>query len=136
MSDSARKRGILMVALAGVFWSLQGVTIRMVEHASGSQIVFWRGVFQLITLMILVAIINRGKVVSAFRRAGIVGIIGGLCTVVASTCFVFGLMHTTVANVVFTLASAPLFAGLLAWIIMREPNARWSRCRSRCAASG
>ena len=115
-----------MVTLAGVVWSLQGVTIRMVEEASGSQIIFWRGLSQLTTLLILVTIINRGRVFFAFRRAGIVGIIGGLCTVIASTCFVFGLLHTTVANVVFTLASAPLFAGLFAWIIMRERIARRS----------
>ena len=126
MSDSARARGILIVVLAGVIWSLQGVTIRMVEEANGSQIIFWRGVSQLITLLILVAIINRGRMISAFRRAGKVGIIGGLCQVVASSCFVFGLMHTTVANVVFTLASAPLFAGLLAWLIMGERIAKRS----------
>ena len=120
MKNDARTRGILVVALAGVFWSLQGVTIRMVEEASGSQIIFWRGLSQSVTLLILVAIINRGRVLSAFRRAGAVGVIGGICTVVASTCFVFGLLHTTVANVVFTLASSPLFAGLLAWLIMRE----------------
>ena len=102
-----------MVTLAGVVWSLQGVTIRMVEEASGSQIIFWRGLSQLTTLLILVTIINRGRVFFAFRRAGIVGIIGGLCTVIASTCFVFGLLHTTVANVVFTLASAPLLPGCL-----------------------
>lgn len=94
MTDSAGSRGILIVVLAGVIWSLQGVTIRMVEEANGSQIIFWRGVSQLITLLILVAIINRGRMISAFRRAGKVGIIGGLCQVVASSCFVFGLMQS------------------------------------------
>ena len=120
MKIDARTKGILIVTMAGVVWSLQGGTIRMVEEASGSQIVFWRGLSQSVTLLIMVAIINRGRVISAFRRAGVVGVIGGLCTVVASTCFVFGLLHTTVANVVFTLASSPLVAGLLAWLIMRE----------------
>ena len=136
MGNAARTRGILIVALAGVIWSLQGVTIRMVEHASGSQIIFWRGLSQLTTLLILVTIINRGKVISAFRRAGIVGIIGGLCTVFASTCFVFALLHTTVANVVFTLACSPLFAGLLAWVVMRERIAKRSIIAMLIAMSG
>ena len=136
MSDTARTRGILTVALAGVFWSLQGVTIRFVEDASGAQIVFWRGVSQTITMLILLTIINRGRVVSAFRRAGVVGIVGGLCSVVSSTCFVFGLMHTTVANVVFTLASAPLFAGLIAWVVLRERIVRRSMVAMIVAMGG
>ena len=126
MTDTARKRGILIVALAGVFWSLQGATIRMVEEASGAQIIFWRASSQLTTLLILVTIINRGRVITAFRRAGFVGVIGGLCALVAGSSFVFALLHTTVANVVFILASAPIFAGILAWIVMRERIARRS----------
>ena len=120
MNDSGRIRGVLMVALAGFFWSLQGFSIRLIEDASGSQIVFWRSVGQLISMFIILAIINRGQVLHAFRRAGYVGVIGGICSWISGTSFVFGLMHTTVANVVFVLAASPLFAALLAWIVMRE----------------
>ena len=34
-----RRIGIAMVVLAGVFWSLQGPTVRMIEAASGPQII-------------------------------------------------------------------------------------------------
>ncbi len=109
-----------MVLFAGVVWSLQGFTIRMFESASSEQIVFWRAVSQLIVVFTLVAVINRGRVVRAFRRAGTAAFVGGICHLVASTAFIFSLGHTTVANVTFFLAASPLFAAVIAFAVMRE----------------
>ena len=115
-----RQIGIMMVLLAGVFWSLQGPTVRMIETASGPQIVFWRSIGQLVVMLGVVAIVNRGRVLSAFRLAGYRAVVGGLCNAAAGTCFVLAVLHTTVANVVFILASAPLIAAAGAWLLLRE----------------
>ena len=109
-----------MVLFAGVVWSLQGFTIRMFEHASSEQIVFWRAVSQFFVILALVAIINRGHVIRAFRRAGVAAFLGGICHLVASTAFIFALGRTTVANVTFFLAASPLFAAVIAFVVMRE----------------
>ena len=109
-----------MVVFAGIVWSLQGFTIRMFEHASSEQIVFWRAVSQFFVILALVAIINRGRVIRAFRRAGPAAFVGGICHLVASTAFIFALGHTTVANVTFFLAASPLFAAVIAFVVMRE----------------
>ena len=109
-----------MVLCAGVFWSLQGLTVRLFEVASSEQIVFWRAVSQFVVILALIAIINRGRMIRAFRRAGVAGLIGGVCHFIASTAFIFALGHTTVANVVFFLAASPLFAAMIAFVIMRE----------------
>lgn len=113
-------RGVALVASAGVFWSLQGATVRMVEEASAPQIVFWRSIAQFTAMLCVIALVNRGRVITAFRRAGGLGVIGGCCSLVAGTTFVFALTSTTVANVVFIMASSPLFAALAAWVVMRE----------------
>ncbi len=115
-----RRLGIMMVVLAGVFWSLQGPAVRMIEAASGAQIIFWRSIGQLAVMMIVVAIVNRGRVLSAFRLAGYRAVIGGICGAAAGTCFVLAVLHTTVANVVFIMASAPLVAAAGAWLLLRE----------------
>ncbi len=109
-----------MVVFAGVVWSLQGFTIRMFENASSEQIVFWRAVSQFLVIFTLVSIINRGRVIRAFRRAGGAAVVGGICHLVASTAFIFALSHTTVANVTFFLAASPLFAAVIAFAVMRE----------------
>ena len=115
-----RQIGIALVALAGVFWSLQGPIVRVIETASGPQIVFWRAVGQLVVMLGVVAIVNRGRVVSAFRLAGYRAVVGALCHAASSTCFVLAVLHTTVANVVFIMASAPLLAAVVAWRLLRE----------------
>ena len=115
-----RQIGIALVALAGVFWSLQGPIVRMIETASGPQIVFWRALDQLVVMLGVVAIVNRGRVVSAFRLAGYRAVVGALCHAASSTCFVLAVLHTTVANVVFIMASAPLLAAVVAWRLLRE----------------
>ena len=71
-------------------------------------------------MMIVVAIVNRGRVLSAFRLAGYRAVIGGICGASAGTCFVLAVLHTTVANVVFIMASAPLVAAAGAWLLLRE----------------
>lgn len=110
----------MMVVLAGVFWSLQGPAVRMIETASGAQIIFWRSIGQLAAMMVVVAIVNRGRVLSAFRLAGYRAVVGGICGAAAGTCFVLAVLHTTVANVVFIMASAPLIAAAGAWLLLRE----------------
>ena len=115
-----RRIGITMVVLAGVFWSLQGPTVRMIETASGPQIIFWRSIGQLAVMLGVVAIVNRGRVLSAFRLAGYRAVVGALCHAAAGTCFVLAVLHTTVANVVFIMASAPLVAAAGAWLLLRE----------------
>ena len=115
-----RQIGILLVVLAGVFWSLQGPAVRMIEVASGPQIVFWRSIGQLAVMLVVIAVVNRGRVLSAFRLAGYRAVIGGVCGASAGTCFVLAVLHTTVANVVFIMASAPLIAAAGAWLLLRE----------------
>lgn len=120
MVDSAVKRGVAMVALAGVVWSLQGVTIRIIDVANAEQTVFWRAIGQLVVQLALVTALSRGRVLQAFQAAGLAAIIGGLCIMTASTAFVFALSYTTVANVVFILAASPFVSALLAWLILGE----------------
>ena len=115
-----RQIGIAMVVLAGVFWSLQGPAVRMIESASGPQIIFWRSIGQLVVMLGVVAIVNRGRVLSAFRLAGYRAVVGALCHAASGTCFVLAVLHTTVANVVFTMAAAPLIAAAGAWLLLRE----------------
>ena len=115
-----RQIGIALVVLAGVFWSLQGPAVRMIETASGPQIIFWRSAGQLVVMLGVVAVVNRGRVLSAFRLAGYRAVVGALCHAAAGTCFVLAVLHTTVANVVFTLASAPLIAAAGAWLLLGE----------------
>ena len=118
--DPGYLRGMLLVMLAGGFWSLGGILIRHVEAASEWQILFLRSASMVVTLTLFLALRYRGNLVTPFRRIGLPGVGGGMCLGVAFAAFVFAMVHTTIANAVFILSAAPLLTALLALLILRE----------------
>lgn len=79
-----------------------------------------RSGFACAALLIYVAIRHHGQIVKAFRDLGWGGIVVACCFATASSCFILALERTTVANILFIQAAAPFFAGLFAWLLMRE----------------
>lgn len=118
--DLASPRDHALVLLAGVFWSVGGIIVRQIETASEWQIVFYRSVTLVITLLALLGVRNGGAVIRTFRAAGATGIVAGLCLATSFISFIFSLTHTTVANTLFLLSCAPFMAALLGWILLGE----------------
>jgi drug/metabolite transporter (DMT)-like permease len=114
-----RRTGIALIAAAALVWSTGGLLGRLVETDPATKL-FLRSGFAFIALMIYVATRHRGRIVKAFRDLGWGGVIVGCCFATASSCFIFALERTTVANILFIQAAAPFFAGLFAWLLMRE----------------
>ena len=54
------------------------------------------------------------------RSIGVAGLGVAVCTAVASGSFIVALNHSTVANVLFLQAGAPIAAALLGWLALRE----------------
>jgi drug/metabolite transporter (DMT)-like permease len=119
-AQSHHRTGVILIAAAALVWSTGGLLGRMVETEPATKL-FLRSGFACIALLIYVAIRHRGKVIKAFRDLGWAGIVVACCFATASSCFIFALDYTTVANILFIQAAAPFFAGLLGWILMREP---------------
>src|SRR3954451_4770556 len=115
-----RRRGQIYVALAAVAWSTAGVLQRQLTLDTSTQ-VFGRAAFAGSALLVYVAIVERGRVVQAFRSVGIAGIAVALCVATASASFISALNHTSVARVLFILAVAPVLAALLARVPLGEP---------------
>ena len=118
-----RRRGQIYVALAAVAWSTAGVLQRQLTLDTATQ-VFGRAVFAGAAMLVYVAIVERGRVVRAFRSVGIAGVAVALCVATASASFIGALNHTSVARVLFILALAPVLAALLAWAALGEPITR------------
>lgn len=118
--DAGRLRGIILVLLAGAAWSTAGIIVRLLESAESWQIVFYRSAGLVPVLLVAIALRNQGRVLQAFRDAGFVALVGGASLSVAFTCFVFGVLNASVANVLFIFTAAPFLAALLGWIILGE----------------
>jgi drug/metabolite transporter (DMT)-like permease len=121
LEESRRqRRGQIYVALAAVAWSSAGVLQRQLTLDTPTQ-VMGRAAFAGAALLVYVAVVERGRVVRAFRSVGLAGIAVALCVAAASSGFIAALNHTSVARVLFILAVAPVLAALLARVTLGEP---------------
>jgi drug/metabolite transporter (DMT)-like permease len=117
------RRGQIYVALAAVAWSTAGVLQRQLELDTATQ-VLGRAVFAGVALLAYVALVERGRVLPAFRSIGLAGVAVALCVAVASASFIAALNHSSVARVLFILAVSPVLAALLARVTLGEPISR------------
>ncbi len=112
--------GVLLVLMAGAFWSTMGLGIRHIEEANVWQILCYRSFSLSIFLFILISFRSGFKPTQTIRRSGIAGVIGGFGLVMAFSGGIYAIQTTTVANAMFLFASAPFFAAIFGWVILRE----------------
>ena len=113
--------GVACILAAAVFTSLAGLLLRLVEEASGWQILAYRQVAFVVVLLGTLAMIHRGSLGRAFRAIGLPGLVIGVALAAAFCTYILALVETSVADVVFVVSTSPFIAGLLAWIVLREP---------------
>ncbi len=129
-------RGVALVLAAGVFLSIGGIGVRLIEAADEWQILFYRSLALLITLLAVLAVRNRGALPGAFRRAGAPAVAGGLCLSFGFVGFIFSLTHTTVANTLFLLSVSPFVAALLGRFLLGEDVRRTTWLAMSAALTG
>ena len=113
--------GIALVLGSALAWSYGGAIQRFIGMSDGWAIVFWRCLFG--GLFLLSFMLIRDKVagtIRLFRAMGWPGLMIAVGFAAVSTCFVLAVSMTAVANVVLFMAAIPLFAALLARIVLGE----------------
>ena len=121
---AAYRRGLSLMFTATLFTSIAGVVLRLVEDADGWQVLFYRSAALVLTLLPFIAWRYGTRAGAAFRAVGRSGLMVAVCLAGAFSLFIFALLETTVANVVFTVGLSPFFAAIFAWVVLREALAR------------
>jgi drug/metabolite transporter (DMT)-like permease len=116
------RRGRLYVALAAIAWSTAGLFQRELSVGIGTQLA-GRAFFAVLGLFAFVAIAERGALVRGFRSIGRSGLVIAALMAVSSGAFIVALNYTTVANVLFMQALAPVLAAVLGTFV-GEPVSR------------
>lgn len=116
-----RLRGLLLMIGAGLCWSTGGVLVRSTEVANPWEIVFWRSLFMVLTLAVILTVWHRGAVLRKFVDVGIWGVVTGGFLALTFFFFIIALTLTTVANTLVTMSIMPFVAALLGWIALKEP---------------
>ena len=110
---------VLMVANAAM-WSIAGVVTRQLESAQSFEITFWRSLFTVLSLLVLLPLTQGRGVFKGMRQGGVSLWLSGVCWSVMFTAFMLALTMTTVANVLITMAMGPFFTALVARVVLGQ----------------
>ena len=134
--DTRHGFAILLMIAGSIAISFGGLVQRNIELADAWQVIFFRSLGMLITILIFVAIRYRGRVLSTVIGIGRMGLLGGAMLSIAGITFIQALTHTTIANALFILGAIPFFAALLARIFLGEKLRRTTMITMAGAAFG
>ncbi len=113
------RRAVLLMILTTLLWSTAGIVSRQLESARGFEVTFWRSAFNAVALMLMLSALRGPRTLwLTLRRGGRALWLSGVCWAVMFTAFMVALTLTKVANVLVTMALAPLFTALLSRFVL------------------
>ena len=120
MQTDHYRLALLLVIASSVANSASGLIVRSMDSAGGWQIIFYRSCFLAVALSVVFVVQSGWRVRAALRELRSWALLGSLAIASVNTCFILSLTHTTVANTMFLMSAAPLFAALLGWTVLGE----------------
>lgn len=118
-ATATRRRGALLVACAAACWSSGGLIARLVGTDPWTT-TFWRSLCAALFLSGVLWIARRRSILAQWREGGTAVLAVAACMSLASTCFIFSLAYTSVANTLILMSTGPYVAGILGWLVLGE----------------
>ena len=107
-----------MIAVT-LMWSIAGIVTRHLDSARGFELTFWRSLFNALALLLLLGWMQGpSRLWRTLRGGGRPLWVSGLCWCVMYTAFMLAITLTTVANVLVTMAIAPLLTAIAARVAL------------------
>ena len=114
--------------VATLLWSMAGVVTRHLESAGGFEATFWRSFFNAVALVVLLGRLRGFAALGRTLASRDPTLwLSAACWAVMFTAFMVAITMTTVANVLVTMALAPLVTALVARLVLghRLPARTW-----------
>jgi len=122
-------RAVAAMVAATLLWSMAGVVTRQLESATSFEATFWRSACNAAALIVLLGWLRGFAPLARTLRSNDRTLwLSGLCWAVMFTAFMVAITLTTVANVLVTMALAPLLTALVARLVLgqRLPARTWA----------
>jgi drug/metabolite transporter, DME family len=117
--DLTERQGSILVAASGVVFSFTAIAYRAVDTATDWQFLAYRGASTTAAMVLLVLVRSRHRPVP-FRETTPLVVFAALLLAITSMLYILALSRTSAATTLFLLASAPIFAALVGWLVLRE----------------
>ena len=129
---------ILIVLIAGIFWSFGPLVVRHIDNAQliPWQYLFFRGSVIFLVLNIYLFLAEGQKFIDNYNRIGLSGLIGGVSLGIANISFILSITTTTAAVTMMMLATQPFVAAILAYIFLKEKISKTTLIAITVAAAG
>ena len=112
--------GYILLLFGGFCLSWGGFIIRSFEEASIWQILFLRSIFFLLALLAFLFATYKKNIFNIIKESGLPGLLGGFVMSFSFIAFVFAMINTSVANVVFIISTQTMFLALFGFIYLKE----------------
>ena len=112
--------GPFLVFLGACSLSFGGLIVKSFEGATLWQILFWRSLFFILIVTIFLLLTYKTKVLNAFKKSGLPGLVGGIVLSSGFCGYVFAMYNTTVANTNFIIQTQILFLAIFGYIFLKE----------------
>ena len=117
---SARRRGVLLVLIATVLWSLAGLFARLLAHLDVWTVMGWRALLGAASIAIVGLIEWRSGRLENPLGFGALSPLVALLAMIAISAYTASVMTTTIADVMVIYATLPFVAAAIGFLINGE----------------
>jgi drug/metabolite transporter (DMT)-like permease len=129
LNTLTHRRALFLMVCVTLMWSIAGIVTRHLDSARGFELTFWRSLFNALALVLMLGWMQGpARLWGTLRNGGRLLWVSGACWAVMYTAFMVAITLTTVANVLVTMALAPLLTALSARVTLghRLPLHTWA----------
>ena len=115
-----RVPGYLLLLFGGFCLSWGGLIVRSFDTSNAWEILFLRSSFFFLGVSSFLILTYKKKAFKVITKAGLPGILGGLVMSFSFIAFVFAMLNTYVANVVFIISTQTMFLAIFGYFYLKE----------------
>ena len=112
--------GFLLLLFGGFCLSWGGFIVRSFETTDPWEILLLRSFFFFLGVSVFLLSMYKKDAFKTIKKAGVAGLLGGFVMSFSFIAFVFAMMNTSVANVVFIISTQTMFLAIFGYFYLKE----------------
>ena len=112
-------KGLIITVIGVLVITPDSLLIRLIEADSWT-VIFWRNSLSGVAILLGLLFYYRRDFLKKMLGIGWAGVVMGIIWALGTFCFINSIQNTLVANTLFIVSTSPIFAALIAWLVLRE----------------